>query len=405
MSLSATQVTALIPAAGRGQRAGLGTNKLLRPLAGCPLLVHTLRAFENCSAVGAVVVVVHPEDQKRLLAWPQTYRLGKIRRFVTGGPERQDSVRRGLESIDWACEVVVVHDGARPLVRPELIARTVEVAAREGSAVAAVPVTDTIKWSEDGRHVESTLDREKLWAVQTPQAFQRSLLLAAHARAEADEYRGTDEAALVEHLGQPVVLVPGDRSNLKITTAEDFAIAATFLPSSKQPFDTNKLDKSILRIGAGYDLHRFAPGRELWLGGVLIPHDQGLLGHSDADALLHAICDALLGALGAGDIGHHFPDTDPEWKGISSVVLLERVGRWVAERGYAIGNLDATVLAEQPRLAPYLEAMRLQIAGALSCSPDQVNIKATTCEGLGAIGAGEGLAAQALVSLVRVSEV
>jgi len=405
MNLSAVQVTAIIPAAGRGHRAGGGENKLLLPLAGCPLLVHTLRAFENCGAVGVVVVVVHPEDQKRLSAWPQTYRLGKIRRFVTGGPKRQDSVRCGLESMDWECEVVVVHDGARPLVRPELIARTVEVAAREGSAVAAVPVTDTIKWSEDGRQVERTLDREKLWAVQTPQTFQHALLRAAHAQAAADGYQGTDEAALVEHLGQPVVLVPGDRSNLKITTAEDFAIATTFLQSSAQPWDIHKLDRSISRVGAGYDLHRFVPGRELWLGGVLIPHNQGLLGHSDADALLHAICDALLGALGAGDIGHHFPDTDPAFQGIPSVVLLERVGRWVVDRGYAIGNLDATVLAEQPRLAPYLEAMRVRIAAALCCSPDQVNIKATTCEGLGAIGAGEGLAAQALVSLVRMSEV
>ncbi|HIE50168.1 MAG TPA: 2-C-methyl-D-erythritol 4-phosphate cytidylyltransferase [Armatimonadetes bacterium] len=400
MSGVAGFVSAIIPAAGRGERAGGKANKLFYPLAGVPLLVHTLRACERATLVDEIVLVMRPEDQAQVTSWPARYNWRKTLRFAPGGETRQESVWRGLCAVDERCAIVVVHDGARPLVSPELLDRAVREAAQHGSAVAAIPVVDTIKRSPDGTMVAETLPREQLWAVQTPQAFPRTCLQAAHERALADGFVGTDEASLLEYSGETVRLIPGDRRNLKVTTPEDFVIAEAWLRTGGETPGPGEAGGE-WRIGLGYDVHRLVEGRPLWLGGVLIPSDKGLLGHSDADALLHALCDALLGAIGAGDIGHHFPDTDPQYKDIASLRLLERVVTLVEAKGYRVHNVDATILAERPRLAPYLEQMRTRIAAVLHCSPEQVNLKATTHEGLGPIGAGEGIAAHAVACVTN----
>jgi 2-C-methyl-D-erythritol 4-phosphate cytidylyltransferase/2-C-methyl-D-erythritol 2,4-cyclodiphosphate synthase len=295
--------------------------------------------------------------------------------------------------------VVLVHDGARPLVSPGLLAQAVAEAAAHGSAVAALPVIDTLKRAPDGQHVTGTVDRTGLWAVQTPQAFRRELLCEAHRRAAQEGYRGTDEASLVEHSGHPVRLIPGERTNLKITLPEDFIVAEALLQAPTPPLAPMSVS---CRVGWGYDIHRLVPGRPLWLGGVCIPFEKGLAGHSDADALLHAIADALLGALNAGDLGQHFPDTDERYRDAASLDLLRQVAELMRQEGYAVGNVDAMILAEAPRLAPYRAAMQECIAAALRCAPEQISLKATTCEGLGAIGAGQGIAAQAVVILYRV---
>src|SRR5690606_38041650 len=290
-----------------------------------------------------------------------------------------------------------------------------------GAATAAVPLKDTVKQVRDG-WVQATPERASLRAVQTPQAFRRDILVEAHARARAEGWRATDDAALVERLGHRVAIVPGAYDNLKITTAEDLLLAETLLwarvrtvaapggqqgrgpfapPETGPPAGAPPSGEDLpMRVGFGYDVHRFAAGRPLVLGGVEIPAEEGLAGHSDADVLLHAIMDALLGAAGLGDIGRLFPATDPAYAGASSLGLLEEVGRRVRAAGFRVGNVDATVVLERPRLAPHVPAMQVRIAAALDVPPERINIKATTSEGLGFVGAGQGAVAFATATLL-----
>jgi len=313
---------------------------------------------------------------------------------VLGGARRQDSVAAGLAEVGDA-EIVVVHDGARPFAAASLFAAVVRaVADGADAAIVAVPLTDTLKRVSNGRVVE-TLDRSAFALAQTPQAFRRTALGIALATAAERGSTVTDEATLVEELGGSVVVVPSVASNLKLTIPEDLTVAEAIAR------DRRPVRQPLVRTGIGYDVHRLVSGRRLVLGGVEIPFDRGLDGHSDADALLHAIADALLGAAALGDIGAHFPPSDPAFKDADSLLLLAAVGGLLSAAGYDVVNVDATVIAEVPRLMPYVEGMRAAIAGALSLAVDRVGVKATTNEGMGFPGRGEGIAALAVATVSR----
>jgi 2-C-methyl-D-erythritol 4-phosphate cytidylyltransferase/2-C-methyl-D-erythritol 2,4-cyclodiphosphate synthase len=382
------RVGAIVAAGGAGQRAGLAKQWLV--LGGESVLRRSVRLLAECGVVDELVAVVPAGEEPRAAA--ELAGLALPARVVAGGVQRADSVLNGLAALD-GCAVVLVHDAARPFAAPELVRRVAEAAARDGAALAAQPVTDTVKRAagEPGvagvPRVAATLDRRELWLAQTPQGFRRELLVRAYAAAGADASAATDESGLVERFGAPVTLVPGGPGNFKITSPEDVARARAL---TEVPFAT----------GVGYDTHRFAPGRKLVLGGV--EHEgEGLLGHSDADVCAHAIGDAILGAAGLGDLGRHFPDTDPRWKGISSMVLLREIASRAAERGWRLGTADVTLAAKRPKIAPRAEEMRARLAEALGVAPAQINVKATTGEGMGFVGRGEGIAAHAVVLLAR----
>ncbi len=385
------KTVALIPAAGVGRRMGeiAEINKQYIPLGGRPALALTLKVFQESPLIDQVIPIVRTEeiDYCRQSIVEQ-YGLDKAARIVAGGPTRGDSVARGLAAItgeEW--DLVVVHDGARPLLTEDVLGGVIQKAKKTGAAIAAVPVKDTIKRVDPQELVVGTLPREELWAIQTPQAFRYELLTEAYRRAREEGFQGTDDASLVERLGHPVAVVLGSYDNLKLTTPEDVIMARSLLT---QP-----------RVGAGYDVHRLVPGRGLILGGVPIPYSRGLLGHSDADVLVHAIMDALLGAAAMGDIGALFPDTDPAYRGVSSLLLLKEVGQLLREKGVTIENIDAVVVAQEPKLAPYINQARENIAQALALPTARVSIKATTTEGLGAMGRGEGIAAWAVALVYR----
>ncbi len=385
---------AIVLAAGCGRRMGADRPKQFMDLAGKPVLAHTLEAFEQAGSIDRVVLVAPPEQVGRCEAFVKTWGGRKVSAVVPGGVARQDSVAEGLKAVGDEAGVVAVHDAARPLVLPEQIDAVVGEARETGAAVLGTRVTDTVK-EVAGERVLKTLDRSRLWSVQTPQAFQADLIRRAHREAARSGYVGTDDTALVERLNAPVRVVEGRRDNLKITTPEDLQVAGDIL---RRRGETPAL---ALRIGQGCDVHRLVEDRALILGGVEVRFDRGLLGHSDADVLSHAVGDAILGGLGAGDIGQHFPDTDPAYAGVSSLVLLQRVAGLVKEAGAEILNVDATVMAQRPKLAPYIPQMKSRMAGALGISADRVSVKATTTEGLGFVGTGEGMAAQAVVLIAH----
>ncbi len=392
------RVEAIIAAGGRGRRVGADRNKLLLPLAGRPVLAHTLEAFERAACVDRVVLVAAPQDLGACAEIVAGAGFRKVEAIVPGGPERQDSVARGLDAVGPDVEVVVVHDGARPLVAAETIHAAVEGARCWGAVVAALPVRDTIKVVDSACAVVSTPERDRLWAAQTPQAFQAPVLREAFAWAARSGHRGTDEASLVEAAGGRVMVIPGREDNIKITTPADFLVAEAFLASrgdGARPVPP-------VSVGFGFDVHRLVAGRPLVLGGVEIPSPLGLLGHSDADVLLHALMDALLGAAGLGDIGRCFPDTDERYHGISSVVLLERVAEMLRQAGWQAIHADATVVAEKPKVAPYVPAMAAKVAAVLGMPEERVNIKGKTTEGLGFPGRGEGIAAYAVAVLRKL---
>ena len=331
-----------------------------------------------------------------------------VDRLIPGGADRQASVYAGLAAGPAETDVVLVHDGARPLVTPEIVRAAVQVAATEGAAVVAIPVTDTIKMADaDGRVVE-TPPRGRLWAAQTPQAFRAGWLREAHARALADGFRGTDDSSLVERIGHPVRLVPGSPENLKITTTADLVRAEQILrgrwrPMTRDPLPMRRADGSpasvmgvrsmgcrMIRVGVGFDMHRLVSGRPLILGGVAIPFERGLEGDSDADVLTHAILDALLGAAGLGDIGTHFGVGRPENMGISSLLLLERVVALLRARGYRAHNVDATVVAEAPKIGPFIPAMRATLAKVLGIPEDAGERQGNHGKGIGGAGGGRG---------------
>lgn len=385
-------VWAIVLAAGSGKRMGTQTPKQFLELAGKPVLAWTLEAFEKAACIDAVILVT-ASDQ--VAACRDLFMTGKVRDVVAGGAERQDSVAQGLAAVPTDVDVVAIHDGARAFVTPEDIDAVVLAAQVHGAAVLGTTVTDTVK-RMDGDEVVETLDRLVLRRVQTPQAFVASVIRRAHEEAQKTGYLGTDDTALVEQMGEPVVVVLGREDNVKITTPEDLGLGLYIL--AKRGVVT-----SGLRIGQGYDVHQLVSGRPLILGGVDVPHEKGLLGHSDADVLTHVIIDAVLGALGAGDIGQLFPDTDAQYKDISSLVLLERVAEVVKEKQAKVLSLDATVMAQRPKLAPHIIQMRENLAQALGIPMACLSVKATTTEKLGFVGREEGMAAQA-VALVQVGE-
>ncbi len=380
------KTTAIIAAGGAGRRMGGRVPKQFLMLAGRPVLRHTLERFAGAPGIDAIVLVLPAADLER--GRELTQGLGVACSVVAGGETRQESVRRGFEAAADA-DLLVVHDGARPLVSRQLIEQVREAAVQYGAAIAAVPAKDTLKEVDGDGRIERTIDRRRIWQAQTPQAMRRDLLETALQVAAAAGFVGTDEASLLEHAGFSVTVVEGDPNNIKITVPADLAVAERLLGGGGAP---------PVRIGHGYDAHRLVAGRPLVLGGVDIPHDRGLLGHSDADVLTHALMDALLGGAGCGDIGRHFPDTDPRYRGISSLELLDRVVAVVAEAGWRPANADITVIAQAPRLAPHLPAMRANLARV--CHTEAVNIKATTTEQMGFAGRGEGIAAHAVVTLI-----
>jgi 2-C-methyl-D-erythritol 4-phosphate cytidylyltransferase/2-C-methyl-D-erythritol 2,4-cyclodiphosphate synthase len=379
------RVGAIVAAGGAGLRAGVAKQWL--DLGGESMLRRSARLMAECDLVDQLVAVVPAGDEARAAA--ELAGLPRKVAVVAGGAQRADSVRNGLAALD-GCAVVLIHDAARPFAPSELVRRVAEAAARDGAALAAHRATDTVKragGSGPEPLVAETLDRRELWLAQTPQGFRRELLLRAYEAAGGDASAATDESALVERLGAPVTLVPGGTGNFKITTPEDVERARAL---TEVPFAT----------GVGYDTHRFAPGRKLVLGGVEHEGD-GLLGHSDADVCAHAIGDAILGAAGLGDLGRHFPDTDERWKGVSSLALLREIAALASGRGWRLGNADVTLAARRPKIAPRADEMRVRLAEALGVAPSQVNVKATTGEGMGFVGRGEGIAAHAVVLLVR----
>lgn len=387
------KTVAIIPAGGAGRRLKAGTAKQYLKLNELPVLVHSLKALDKAAEVNEIILVV-PERDVKFVREEVIIKndIKKVAKIIAGGDERQDSVRNGLTAVDGNCDIVLVHDGVRPFVTGEMISRVVEVAREFQAAVIGVPAKDTIKETLDNDFVVKTVPRRNLWITQTPQAFQFAILQKAYEAAYRDKFYGTDDASLVERIGVPVKMVAGSYENIKITTPDDLIIAEALLKS--------KLGGVMkIRTGLGYDSHRFVPGRKLILGGVEIPHDQGLKGHSDADALIHAVCDALLGAAGAGDIGRHFPDTDPAYKDISSMILLERVREIIAAEGFCVGNIDVSVIMEKPKLAPYAAEIADNMAKALNIATAGVNIKAKTNEGMGFEGRNEGIAVFAVATL------
>jgi len=372
-------------------------------VAGRTVLERSVRAFLDHPRVDEVVVAL-PVD---LASSPPAFLGGapKPLRVVAGGERRQDSVANAFAAIGPLADVIVIHDAARPLVDPDLIERTIAAAAASGAAIAAVPAHDTVKLAAstdaDTRVVERTLDRTRVWLAQTPQAFTRRVLEDALAQGRGGA-TGTDEAALAELAGHPVRLVEGSSRNLKITTPEDLAQVERWLAESRSGPSPSAPRPGVIRVGIGYDSHRLVEGRPLLLGGVAIPHSRGLAGHSDADALCHAITDAILGAASLGDIGRHFPDTDPQWKDADSLVLLGRAIEMVRAKGYDVRSVDAVVIAERPKLSPHADQIRASLAGALSIDVDAVSVKGKTNEGMGEVGRGEAIVVHAVAILEGV---
>ncbi|MBI1873505.1 MAG: 2-C-methyl-D-erythritol 4-phosphate cytidylyltransferase [Acidobacteria bacterium] len=390
-------VAAIIAAGGRGTRVGFGRPKQLLEIGGKTLLERSLDAFARCARVQDIVVVLPPELVSRPPAYLKS--VEKPIRVVAGGARRQDSVANGFRAVGPDADLIVIHDAARPLVSDAVITRTIEAGWQFGAAIAAIPASETVKqvlaspWADEPRPVARTLPREQIYLAQTPQAFRRDILRDALALA-AQGVDATDEAMLAERAGHQVRLVDGEASNIKITTPEDLWLADAILRRG------GALPAGTAGVGTGYDLHRLVPGRPLVLGGVTIPSDRGALGHSDADVVCHAAIDAILGAVGLGDIGRHFPDSDERWRAASSLDLLGRAAALVAEHGCEVGNVDVTVILEAPKIRDRIDAMRQAVAAALGIEIACVSIKGKTNEGVDAIGRGEAVAAHA-VALVR----
>lgn len=370
-------VWAILLSGGSGTRMGSAVNKTLLPLAGECALCRSLRTLRrHCDGVALVLRQCDEGAVRQALADSGL----TAEAFAYGGADRQASVYNGLQALPEDCDIVLVHDGARPLLDDETVENVIRSVHLHGSGIASTPVTDTIKQVDDDWMVENTPDRSRLRAVQTPQGFKKALLLRAH-REIRERY--TDDAALVAALGVPVYLCAGSPRNIKLTTPEDKNMAEFAL-------------QGMPRVGHGYDAHRLVEDRRLILGGVEVPYEKGLLGHSDADVLVHAVIDALLGAAALGDIGQHFPDKDPQYKGISSILLLKETAKILEEAGFAVHNVDATLIAQRPKLAAYIPLMRQNMADAMGLELSRVSVKATTTEGMGFEGAGEGISAHAV---------
>jgi len=384
-------VTAIIAAAGAGRRLGAAKPKQLLDIGGGSMLQHSVRAFLGHPRVADVVVVVSPDLTTLALAGIEPSRAAALR-VVKGGERRQDSVANGFAAVAPESDVVLIHDAARPFVSADLIDRTIDAAAAHGAAIAALESRDTVKRVAGDGRITETIPRETIYLAQTPQGFRRDVLAAAIELGRSG-VEATDEAMLAERAGYHVHVVDGDPGNVKVTTSADLDAARARMASTGKPARTG-------RAGTGYDLHRLVEGRPLILGGVTVPSDKGALGHSDADVVCHAATDAILGAVGLGDIGRHFPDTDPRWKDADSLVLLREAARMVRDHGYEVGNLDVTVILERPKIRDAVEPMRTRLAEALGIDRDRVSVKGKTNEGVDAVGRGEAIIAHA-VALVR----
>ena len=392
--------TAIIVAGGKGERLGRDEGKQLAHIGGEPVLSHTLRVFDACDLIDAIVVVTDPgrvAEYGSVAVDPVGS--AKVVAVVPGGLSRSDSVRSGLSAAPGSTGVIVVHDGARPLVTPATITGAIEMLERDDECAGVVvghPSYDTLKQVDDLDVVVATPDRATIWSAQTPQVFRAQALRDAYERAAHTGWTGTDDASFVEHAGGRVRVFAGPRDNVKITVPEDLRVAEALLRARE-----GRAGMDSLRVGTGYDVHAFTDGRALVLGGVTIPYERGLAGHSDADVLVHALMDAIVGALREGDIGRLFPDTDPRYSGASSVGLLREVAALMRERGFRLVDADTVLVLEEPRIAPYREAMRAGIARALDVDVERVGVKATTTEGLGFAGRKEGVAAHAVALLER----
>lgn len=387
---SPVKTAVLIVAAGRGQRFGGGLAKQYRDLLGKPVLVRTLETFLNHQAVGTVQVVIGAGDDDLYAEITPPH--DKLLPPVTGGATRQDSVRLGLERLAGnQPEQVLIHDGARPFADEQLIDRLIAALKNVSGAYAAIPVADTLRrHAQDGSTVE-TVDRTGLWQAQTPQAFRFDAILKAHRGAAGDAL--TDDVAVAEQAGLSIAMVEGSRRNFKITTQADLEMAEMYLSTGGNATGLE------VRTGFGYDVHRFEPGESVTLCGVAVPHDHKLKGHSDADVGMHAVTDALLGAIGAGDIGTHFPPSDATWKDAASQVFLSHADRLLKDRGGRIVNADITLICEAPKIGPHRAAMLKALSGILGLDSARISVKATTTEKLGFTGRGEGIAAQAVVTV------
>ncbi len=388
---SQREVAALIVAAGRGTRAGGDLPKQYRCLDGRTVLSYAVEALLASDRIDQVVVVIDPADTELYRsAAPSTPRLLAP---VAGGATRQASVLAGLEGLGaQAPDIVLVHDAARPFLSQTLIEDAIDaVAAGAVAAVPGVAVVDTVKCVDAAGHVTGTPDRAALRAVQTPQAFHYRTLLEAHRRAAAAAPAMTDDAAVMEWAGHPVAVFTGDPANVKLTHPEDFDAAERRLRGHKAMND--------VRTGQGYDVHAFGDGDHVWLGGVRIAHDRGVIAHSDGDVVLHAATDAILGAIADGDIGTHFPPSDPQWKGASSDRFLAHAAALLVARGGIVSSLDVTVVCEAPRIGPHRDAMRQRMAAILGIDAGRIGIKATTSEKMGFTGRREGLAALAVATV------
>lgn len=385
------KTVAIIPAGGAGKRLKSRVAKQFLLLDDFPVIVHTLKVFQESEHIDGIIVALPPDEiihaRKELL---EKYGINKVTDIIAGGNERQDSVKNCLESVQKYTDIVLIHDAVRPFVTEEIIRNIIEIALTYGSATTGVRVNDTLKELKAGHIVSKTVPRDNLWLTQTPQAFQVDIIKEAYRRAYEENFYGTDDASLVERIGKEVKMVQGSYANIKITTEEDLLIAEALIQRRKD---------GGFRTGMGYDSHKFTENRKLILGGVEISFEKGLDGHSDADALLHAICDALLGAAAQGDIGKHFPDNDSQYKDISSMILLEKVQKIVEHNNYFIHHVDATVIMEAPKLVPYSAAIVANIARILKISENSVNIKGKTNEGMGFAGRGEGVAVFAVATL------
>lgn len=384
------KTAALIVAGGRGERAGGGVAKQYRQIGGQTVLGHTLSRFREHPGIDLLQTVIHRDD--RTLYDDIDGGESADLRAVTGGATRQQSVLAGLEALaGHELDLVLIHDAARPFVDAAVIDRVIAELSKNDGAVPVMALTDTIKKCSAGR-ITGTVDRSTMRAAQTPQGFLYGAILDAHRKAAAantDDF--TDDAAIGEWAGLTIAMVDGASANTKITTAED-------MEDARRRFAT-ATDSADFRTGTGFDVHRFSDNRPLFLCGVEVAHERGLAGHSDADVGLHALCDAILGAVGEGDIGTHFPPSDPAWKGASSDQFVAEAVRRVTKRGGVITNVDITLICEAPRIAPHVAAMRQRIAEILAIDPDRVSVKGTTTEGLGFTGRGEGIAAQATATV------
>lgn len=388
-----SKIAVIIVAAGRGRRFGGEVPKQYMTLGGMPVLRLTMQAFADHPRIAMIQPVIDMDDVQR---FSQTTSGIDCLPPVAGGATRQASVHAGLKALaPHAPDIVLIHDAARPNVDGDLIERVIDALADAPGAIPALAVVDTLKRADDAGRIETTVPRDGLWRAQTPQGFRYADIAAAHAELAGREL--TDDAALLEAVGKSVKVVAGDDGNIKVTTPDDIRRLEEIMQTSGT---ANPLPP--VRIGTGFDVHRLGPGDGVILCGITVPSDLALIGHSDADVALHAITDAILGAIANGDIGSHFPPTEPQWQGASSDKFLIHACKLMTEAGYALGNIDLTVICEKPKVGPHRAAMRESTAKICGVDISQVSVKATTTEQLGFTGRGEGIAAQAAVTLIRL---